>query len=668
MKKIKVEVDVATDQVTFATDQILTLTQKVKLLKRELQTVPEGTAEWQTLNQAFNDNKDALDRVNVKSRELFGTIALLPGPLGSVANSLDNAINSFKIFSSIKTTDLKANIKALGDDFMGILSTLGKLTGITRVYTVLNNALASSFVKIGVGEQAAAAGAKAFSAALISTGVGALIVGLGLAIEALYKFATASDNAAEKQKELNEQISKSAKAGIDASIKFYNQEEELEIARAKNAGKTEDEIFAIRKKYNDFRASAYKRLNTQLVGIDNEAATNATNAAYDEQQKTLLLEEEKKAAKIKNAKEANAKTIAANKQKLAQDKADEIAAQKDKEARQSAAFKVERDAYVSTLDERNAELYKVEEDYEEQRKILIRAGITDFANIEEQKRIAIMNVNYKYDKAEADIRDKAKEDEYIAQLQAYDDEIAILEAQGKGLLEGSQAYFDNAYALEQAAYERKLLAAKGNADAIEAIQIEHNKNMDNLETQQYIAKKEMEMKKYELAAQFGNLLGQIAGKNKKLATAAVIIEKAAAIGQIVASTAIANAKATAALGPAAAPIIAMNIASAAISSAATIVAATKSIAEINKVEVPGGVSGGSGGGSSTSMPSFATGTISAPSMGRTQSQTGVLAGIVQGAVQRDNSRDRPLRAYVVGSDVTTNQQLDRRIRTAARLG
>jgi hypothetical protein len=147
MKKIKVEVDVATEQVTFATDQILTLTQKVKLLKRELQTVPESTAEWQVLNKAFNDNKDALDRVNTKSKELFGTISLLPGPLGNVANSVDNAVNSFKVFSSIKTSDLQAGLKGVVGDFKDILATIGKVTGITKAYTALNNLLSASFVK-----------------------------------------------------------------------------------------------------------------------------------------------------------------------------------------------------------------------------------------------------------------------------------------------------------------------------------------------------------------------------------------------------------------------------------------------------------------------------------------------------------------------------------------
>ena len=68
-KNIKIKIDVDSEQVEFAGNQTLTLTEKVRALRKELQRVPEGTAEWRTLNKAYNENKDALDRVNIKSRE-----------------------------------------------------------------------------------------------------------------------------------------------------------------------------------------------------------------------------------------------------------------------------------------------------------------------------------------------------------------------------------------------------------------------------------------------------------------------------------------------------------------------------------------------------------------------------------------------------------------------
>ncbi len=59
-EKIQVVVDVNTESVTIATDRTLTLQQQLKVLKKELQTVPEGTQEWNLINSKFNDTKDSL--------------------------------------------------------------------------------------------------------------------------------------------------------------------------------------------------------------------------------------------------------------------------------------------------------------------------------------------------------------------------------------------------------------------------------------------------------------------------------------------------------------------------------------------------------------------------------------------------------------------------------
>ena len=41
---------------------------------------------------------------------------------------------------------------------------------------------------------------------------------------------------------------------------------------------------------------------------------------------------------------------------------------------------------------------------------------------------------------------------------------------------------------------------------------------------------------------------------------------------------------------------------------------------------------------------------------------------IAGAVQSGNSTSRPIQAYVVGDQVSTQQQLDRRISVAAKMG
>ena len=60
------------------------------------------------------------------------------------------------------------------------------------------------------------------------------------------------------------------------------------------------------------------------------------------------------------------------------------------------------------------------------------------------------------------------------------------------------------------------------------------------------ARTAIEQAKFGILAQFGGLLGQLAGESKELQIAAVIATQAAAIGQIISSTGLANAKALAA--------------------------------------------------------------------------------------------------------------------------
>jgi hypothetical protein len=108
-----------------------------------------------------------------------------------------------------------------------------------------------------------------------------------------------------------------------------------------------------------------------------------------------------------------------------------------------------------------------------------------------------------------------------------------------------------------------------------------------------------------------------------------------------------------------------------IAAAAAIAAGLANVKKIVSTKVPsakgsGQAAGSSGGGVST--PAFSQPAIAAPQIGATANQQGQLAGIVAGALDRNNSMGQPIRAYVVGNDVTTEQQLQRRIRTAARLG
>ena len=87
----------------------LNLKQQVRQLFAELTKLEAAgkgnTQEFRLLQRTYNDTKDALDKTNARSRELFGTLSLLPGPIGDFAGKLQGGVDLLKTFSGIKLSD-----------------------------------------------------------------------------------------------------------------------------------------------------------------------------------------------------------------------------------------------------------------------------------------------------------------------------------------------------------------------------------------------------------------------------------------------------------------------------------------------------------------------------------------------------------------------------------
>ena len=153
------------------------------------------------------------------------------------------------------------------------------------------------------------------------------------------------------------------------------------------------------------------------------------------------------------------------------------------------------------------------------------------------------------------------------------------------------------------------------------------------------------------AVQVGKLLQQLAGENKTVAIAGVVVEKAGAIAKIIANKSIADAAAlpllsnpaTFALGTG---LMTTNKITAATGVIATTASAVQAIKEIRNPE--------SASTSSTSVAQAPTPVIQAPAfnvVGATQ--TSQLAQTIAGA------EEKPIKAFVVESEITSAQALAR---------
>jgi hypothetical protein len=212
---------------------------------------------------------------------------------------------------------------------------------------------------------------------------------------------------------------------------------------------------------------------------------------------------------------------------------------------------------------------------------------------------------------------------------------------------------------EESNRKERLANISAENDAIDALELERIERLKKQHDQELSDLEKAEQAKAEVIAigidnmeSIGQSMQVLAGKNKALAKAGLIIENAAGIAKIVINTQLAATKSMSTFpGPAGIAFAAVNYAAGALSVAASIKATANAMKEL-------------GGGSAGSAPSIqnggAGGSSTAPQFNIVgQNSNNQLAQSI-GAQQQ-----RPIEAFVVSGNVTTGQQADRnRIKTA----
>ena len=296
-------------------------------------------------------------------------------------------------------------------------------------------------------------------------------------------------------------------------------------------------------------------------------------------------------------------------------------------------------------------------------------------------RVKYANSNEELTKAEIDLlkfkneekKKKLQEERELTALgiQTQIEEIDRLNAKVEG---------DFALDIERLAQKRELLAQAeanelANTELTELQRTEvrnkYAKERENITNQELAteraaqeAKVQLQNAYADLAGQFGQTLQAIAGKNKGVAIAGIIIEQASNIAKVVANTAAANAKAAAAFPlTGGAPWTIINTISAGLSIASTIAAASKAISQIKSTNAESASGGGTATAPAQGPPPTYGGAPAA--MGAPQIQASQGLNATSQIAQTIGAAQRPVRAYVVSGDVSSQQALDRRTSAAA---
>jgi hypothetical protein len=625
-KKIKLTVDVdANIEPTIA---------NLKLLKKQLKETAAGSAEFNKIAQQIRDMDDAIKDANATSDDFLGYLENASGPLGMLGKGIRNAEKTFSSFNAV----LKTSIIGL------IVTAVG---GLVAAFTKSETAM-KKLEPLWIGLEKILGGIfRAFEPlldAFIEMATSALpyiTKGIGMFYSGLFSLFTLVKN-------VGVSVGKILKGVFTLDFDALKE----------GAAGIKDAFTGVAKTFD----ATYKRF---------EAGTK-------EQTKT---EKENLEERNKNLSEAQRK-----KKELEEKAAAEAEKRRQEQLKKAeAADEVELEAFKTTLSEREKAEYEAGLKLAEQRKTLEAAGRTDMTAIEEQYRITLAEIKKKYDDEEAKKKEEKDKKDKEDLLKKQADERGIiatgLQAEFEALdRKNKLADLDFQQDLERIKQQRLILAEQEKNDLANTELTEFQKTeirkkyadqrieLSDFEIQTeraaMQARHDINMAYLQLFEQFGSLLGQIAGKNKALAIAGIVIQQAASIGQIIANTGIANAKAVAAspltFG---APWVAINTISAGLSIAATIAGAVKSIQQINQAASQAGVTGGGGGGSVGSAPQIAPPRVTGAAAPQIQTGTGINPS--QQIGETITNAQRPVRAFVVSQDISTQQALDRRTNRAA---
>jgi hypothetical protein len=668
-KTIKVKVETEVDiQPTIA---------ELKQLKLKLKETADP-AEFKKLQQQINDTEDAIKAARTGADNFAEVLGTLPGPIGSIGNAVGGTVQTLKQFGSLKFADIKASFTELGKDVVDAGKGLLQLTGITKIYEVTTAATSKALQFFGVSLNASNTAAKALGATLATltaaTGIIAIVALVDILSTAWDNYSKKAERAEEAQKKLNETLLKGSKTALDAESASVKRSGDLLLAQAKARGANADEIYKIEQSNRKLLLESQQRYYDDLKNKDSDEAIAAINNIKNTQNEIKIAEANFQAEKLERSKQAGEKVAQKTKAETDKEVADRKKALED-------IAKNEKAAALSLLDEREQQKRKVVNDYNEQIN-LAAANNQDTFILEEAKLNALRILKDKFKKEDDDKQKEIddKEKERLKKLGEDERGIILLGLQTRlEALDAENARIDGDFEmdLQRLAEQRQILAEQEatelqNTDLTEFQKTEIRKKYadarkditnQEVETEKAAAqaKQEINMAYLQLAEQFGNTLSQLAGKNKALAIAGIVISQAASIGQIIAQTGIANAKAVAAnpigLGQ---PWVTINTISAGLSIASTIASAAKSIQQINSQ--PGASAPNAGGASAAAsqLPPPRVGGATAP-----QIQTAGGQNPNTQLAQTLSNAQKPLRAYIVSQDIQSAAALDRRTSRAA---
>jgi hypothetical protein len=287
-----------------------------------------------------------------------GGFTAVQGALGLVGVESENVEKSLlKVQSALALSQGLSTVADSVKDFQRLAAVIQQSTIFTKAYQVAT-ALATTIQRaFGVAVTGTGVAFKALRAAIISTGIGALVVALGFVVEKLITWATSASEAEKAQERLA------------ASTKKMNGEIDNQIAVLTALGGKEEQIYKLRLQRSD------NELNVLRNKLKTQGKLNEDELAQFRKLKTdkevLDIQEQNRVKKNQEEEAKKAKDLATkNTENFKKRQSDEEAFQEGLEARrverlQERISKI--NGVLKTVEEQDAIKKKAELDKEKER-------------------------------------------------------------------------------------------------------------------------------------------------------------------------------------------------------------------------------------------------------------------------------------------------------------
>ena len=634
----------------------------VKKLKEELKQAKEEVSK---ISDKFGETSTQAAQATQKASQLKDTI----GNAKALTDTFNPDIK-FKSFGNVIKgvvggfSALQSAQALFGSESEDVAKVLTKVQGAMALSQGINSVLEAtdSFKKLGlvlrgipIIQKAITAAQWLWNAAMSANPIGAIVAAVAALIAgivALTKYLIDNSNA---NKTMAKEIEKSTKALKEQSKAYEKNSDELqrqqgytlELAKAKGA--TTEEIRKLEKKLMDERVAHLE--NARQIAVNTFETEKNTLAKYKASGATDEVITKQRELTKAALEEANKVTADLNKALI-----DRVELQRKHNVQvvqeNTNAGNKAKEQRKQQNDQAAEDLKKANEDARNQRQKLAEENALLSIKDERKRQEAALQIQFENQQLEIE-RSKANRKEKDALL---------LELENNFLLQTSalrQKFADEDAQKKKEQDEKEIQAQKDLDDVM--LQLEKEAAEDRVK----VAEAEAEQKKAIQDANFAVLdagvgfLKEISGKNKGLQKAAIIAENAVGIAkQIIANQtanagALATPQAIATSGASAVPVILRNNIKTAIGVAATIAATAKALAAIGGGGSAGGggnVGANGGGGGGTPSPIR-------PQLGQTALNQQMINATGNAAV----------RAFVLETDVSGNQERIKRLNRAARI-